>query len=656
MKNLPFRIFSVSFWGIFFGFLFLIGWGLFPNTVDARDPAGVWDLVSLKQVPAAEWSDVERLSSGDSHEIQTQKVWYAGEEFKGRPTRVFAFVSRPVGDGPFPGIVLVHGGGGTAFRAWTELWAKRGYAAIAMDLAGHEVLDDGSRKRLEDGGPGQGDEEKFSFFEEKDYRRMWSYHAVADIMRAHSLLRSLPCVDAERTAVTGISWGGYLTSMIAGIDDRFKAAVPVYGCGDLERNSVWTERLDQMPWPGKVRWSSYFDPVQYVGNAKCRLFFLNGTDDFAYPLDIHFNTYSRVPHADVRLQVHMPHGHEVGWAPREIEAYIDAVLNGAPELPCLGKLDWKRMPDGTISVSAPIKRNPEAAVSAKLHFSTDAGGFEGTKWKVRNWSEIPAEIRKDVPQVSVQIPQEIAGKAPLRIYLEVQTADGLTVSSHYAHCKAVPRPNFQPVPEGGILLFGKDPSGVLVNRFLDQSGAAANWKVENDELISVSGNGVNHVHSDADFRDALIHAEFCLPKKGSGNCGLYIHGLYEMQILNSANARETHMLEAGAFYRFAPAQALAGLGGGEWQSYDVLYRAPRRDASGKIVEKGQMTAWLNGILVQDRFEFEEARSQWHPMRRQKTDHIQKKWEHQKQTGFAPLFLQDHGEAVRFRNVWIKPLD
>lgn len=637
---------------IFFVFFFLFCAGLFSAAAEARDPAVVWDLASLKQTPSAEWSAIESISSADSREILTQKVWFAGEEFHGKPTRVFAFFSRPTGDGPFPGIVLVHGGGGTAFRAWTELWAKRGYAAIAMDLAGCEVLDDGSRKALEDGGPGQGDDEKFRFFEEKDYREMWSYHAVAAIMRAHSLLRSQPCVDADRTAVTGISWGGYLTSMIAGIDDRFKVAVPVYGCGDLDRNSIWTDRLDQIPWPGKVRWHNYFDPVQYVGNAKCRILFLNGTDDFAYPLDAHFNTYSRVPHADVRLQVHMPHGHEAGWSPAEIGAYIDSVLNGVPELPCLGKLSWERMPDGTILVSAPIKRDPEAAVSAKLHFSTDAGGFEGTKWVVRNWSEIPAEIRKDPAQVSVRIPKEIAGQAPLRIFLEVQTADGLTFTSHYAHCRAVVRPNFQPVPEDGILLFGRDAAGELVNRFLDQDGSPASWKVENDELIS----GKNHIHSDADFRDAHIHAEFCLPKKGSGNSGLYIHGLYEMQILNSANARETHKLEAGAFYRFAPARALAGLGCGEWQSYDILYRAPRRDDSGKIVEKGQMTAWLNGVLVQDRFEFEEARSPWHPMCRQKTDHIQKKWEHQKKTGFAPLFLQDHGEAVRFRNVWIKPLD
>lgn len=625
-----------------------------PSTASAKDPAKVWDLAALKTVPDAQWSEPVRKDG-----IQIQKVWYAGEPFNGHPTRVFAFVARPEGDGPFPGIVLVHGGGGTAFSRWAELWAQKGFAAIAMDLAGKEVLEDGSTKRMEDGGPDQSDEGKFQFFDENDYRKMWTYHSVAAIMRAHSLLRSLPCVDASRTAATGISWGGYLTSMIAGIDDRFQVVVPVYGCGDLERNSCWTARLEQIPWPGQETWRDYFDPIKYVGNAKCRVFFVAGTDDFAYPLDVHFNTYSRVHQADVRLQVHMPHGHEAGWNPPEIFAYVSSVLNGTPALPCLGTLTWTREPDGTITVSAPIKTNPEAAVSAKLHYSTDAGGYENSQWNLREWKELPAKIER--PEngsafVTASIPADLAAKNPLRVFLDAQTSDGLMVSSHYALCRPVPKPEFKPVPEGGILLFGRDASGNLVNRFLDQTGEPADWKVEGDELISTTKNHLNHIHSDCDFRDARIHAEFKLPTEGSGNSGIYVHGLYEMQIINSSGARDVNQLEAGAFYRFFAPLTLAGLPGGEWQSYDLLYRAPRRDESGKIVQKGQMTAWLNGILVQDAVEFEEARSQWHPMRRQLTDCVQKKWEHQKKTGFAPLFLQDHENPTRFRNVWIQPLD
>src|SRR5690606_22637899 len=88
------------------------------------------------------------------------------------------------------------------------------------------------RTRLSKGGPDQGHEQKFNSIGgsvEDD----WPYHAVAAVMRAHTLLRTLPGVDPERTAVTGISWGGYTTCLVASLDDRFKAAVPVYGCGFL---------------------------------------------------------------------------------------------------------------------------------------------------------------------------------------------------------------------------------------------------------------------------------------------------------------------------------------------------------------------------------------------------------------------------------------
>jgi len=65
----------------------------------------------------------------------------------------------------------------------------------------------------------------------------WTYHAVADVLLAHSLVRSFPEVDAECTGVTGISWGGYLTCIVAGLDTRFKCAAPLYGCGFLHENS-----------------------------------------------------------------------------------------------------------------------------------------------------------------------------------------------------------------------------------------------------------------------------------------------------------------------------------------------------------------------------------------------------------------------------------
>ena len=185
-----------------------------------------WDLIALSKTPNYEWSD---------RESQVWSLYYEGQPYKGKPTRVFAYFASPatlngkdLKERRFPAVVLVHGGGGTAFKEWAQLWAGRGYAAIAMDLAGCGP----DRKRLPDGGPGQSHVDKFGTIDEP-IQGQWTYHAVANVILAHSLVRSFEEVDTNRTAVTGISWGGYLTCIVAGLDNRFKAAVPVYGCGFL---------------------------------------------------------------------------------------------------------------------------------------------------------------------------------------------------------------------------------------------------------------------------------------------------------------------------------------------------------------------------------------------------------------------------------------
>jgi dienelactone hydrolase len=207
---------------------------------DKLPASSPWDLKKLSEPPTFEWIDAKG---------PVQSLYYAGEKFRGHPTRVFAYYASPATLDPkaaqgkrYPAVVLLHGGGGTAFRDWAKLWAKRGYAAVAMDLAGHQPIEGKSPydvknlSPLADGGPDQAEEGKFGSIN-KPPTEQWTFHAVSAALRAHSLIRSFPEVDADRTAVTGISWGGYLTLIVAGVDGRFKAAVPVYGCGHLEETA-----------------------------------------------------------------------------------------------------------------------------------------------------------------------------------------------------------------------------------------------------------------------------------------------------------------------------------------------------------------------------------------------------------------------------------
>lgn len=221
----------------------------------------------------------------------------------------------------------------------------------------------------------------------------------------------------------------------------------------------------------------------------------------------------------------------------------------------------------------------------------------------------------------------------------------------------------QTMPDDAILLFGTLPDGTLVNRFLSKEGTPTDWKVEDGTLVSTSRpvDSQNpprscHVFSDVTFRDAEIHAEFLVSPINSGNSGLYVHGNYEMQIMNSSQAVELDRNVTGALYGFFPPRVNASRPAGEWQTYDLSYQAPRRDETGKITRNGRLTAWLNGQLVLEDVEFGEPVSNYHPYRYGETQFLRDLWEKQIQTGYGPLFLQDHGSPTRFRNVWIRKIN
>jgi hypothetical protein len=226
-------------------------------------------------------------------------------------------------------------------------------------------------------------------------------------------------VDKDRVAVTGISWGGYLTCIVAGVDDRLKAAVPVYGCGFLHDNSAWKEtRFDKMDEARRKRWVDTFDPSNYLPNVKCPILFLNGTNDFAYPLDSYQKSYELVKAPrTLSVRVRLPHGHL--WDFKEVDAFIDSHLKKGDPLPEMGPLTR----DGeTVSAKVTGKTKPKAG---NLHYATAEG-----PWPKRDWKSIPAEVKDGV--VSAKLP----AARPLVYYLAVTDDRGLEVSAPHAILKA----------------------------------------------------------------------------------------------------------------------------------------------------------------------------------------------------------------------------
>lgn len=374
------------------------------------EKVGPWDLDALKStVPAMKWVRQDQ---------PVRSLTYAGERYQGHDTEVFAFYASPLTLGvdvkpgtKFPGVVCIHGGGGTAFADWVHLWAKRGYAVIAMDLNGSRPPDPefdpktgmaignghrGVRTRLPNGGPAHGHPEKFDCVLTPDTSDDWPFHAAASVMRAHSLLRSFPEVDAEHAAVTGISWGGYTTCLVASLDDRFKAAVPVYGCGFLhEGESVQKPSIDKLDAAHRALWVKEYDPGSLLPRCRVPIFFVNGTNDVHYVLDSYMKSYAVVPgEKHLRIEVNMPHGHPPGWAPQEIGLFIDSKCRGGLALPVPGKPEVRGdQVVVTCTSSVPLKE-------AKLNYTTDTSSRSK-----RKWTSVPATITGS----TITVPKPPAG-------------------------------------------------------------------------------------------------------------------------------------------------------------------------------------------------------------------------------------------------------
>jgi dienelactone hydrolase len=364
-----------------------------------------WDLTKLFETP--------RVFEATTTEPGVKALYYESVPWRGKPTRVFAYYGAAAGK-KLPAMVLIHGGGGTAFAEWVRLWNARGYAAIAMDTGGMlperaaaDKLWNPARAHHEFGGP-----EGWGGFATVDEPKedQWSYHAVAAAVLGHSLLRSMPEVDASRIGVTGISWGGYLTNIVAGIDGRFRFAAPVYGCGYLGEDSTWLKNFAEMGAERAAKWLGWWDPSVYLPGAKMPMLWVTGTNDFAYPFGSLQKSYRLATGPrTLAIRVRMKHGHPDGAKPEEIFAFAEAMLRKGPK------------PVRVVAAEQDRVQFQGKVVKAELNYTTAAG-----KWQEREWVAVPAELRGKAARAAVP-------EGATAWYFNLFDERGLVVSSeHFA--------------------------------------------------------------------------------------------------------------------------------------------------------------------------------------------------------------------------------
>ena len=165
-----------------------------------------------------------------------------------------------------------------------------------------------------------------------------------------------------------------------------------------------------------ARWIALFDPSRYLPGVRCPILFVNGTNDFAYPLDSYQKSYRLVPGpVDLRIEVNMPHGHVEGWRPEEIGLFVDSVLKGGDPLPRLGP-----MATAAGRVSAPfVAKQP--VVKGQLHYTGDTGPWQQRKW-----------VSTDAKVVGGSVQAELPKQRPLVYYLSVTDRRGAMVRAQHA--------------------------------------------------------------------------------------------------------------------------------------------------------------------------------------------------------------------------------
>jgi len=198
----------------------------------------------------------------------------------------------------------------------------------------------------------------------------------------------------------------------------------------------------------------------------------------------------------------------------------------------------------------------------------------------------------------------------------------------------------------------KPPSDAII--LFKKAKDLANWESRNSEAKwktscrKLTVNGTGDIKTKEKFGDCQLHVEFRTPSKvegdgqGRGNSGVYIQTLYEVQVLDSYINETYYNGQAASIYKQSPPLVNTSRKPGKWQVYDIVFHAPRFGSDGSLQKPATLTVFHNGVLVQDHFELKGATTYaGYP-----------KYEAH---GEMPFLLQDHGNPVQYRNIWIRRL-
>ena len=208
--------------------------------------------------------------------------------------------------------------------------------------------------------------------------------------------------------------------------------------------------------------------------------------------------------------------------------------------------------------------------------------------------------------------------------------------------KVTPGNGVTPPSDATILFDGKDFS-----KWVSDNGGEVKWKIEDGAMTVVGGTG--GIHTKEHFGDCQLHIEFRSStvikgtSQGRGNSGIFLQSKYEVQVLDCYDNQTYSNGFVGSIYKQSAPLVDVCKKPGEWQTFDIIWTAPRFGTDGKLDAPAAITVFLNGVLVQNHFELKGTTPY--------TGYPSYRPAH----GRLPLALQDHGNPVSFRNIWIRNL-
>ncbi len=198
-------------------------------------------------------------------------------------------------------------------------------------------------------------------------------------------------------------------------------------------------------------------------------------------------------------------------------------------------------------------------------------------------------------------------------------------------------------PSDAIVLF----DGGNLSKWVSQDGSEPKWNLEKNYVETVQGAG--YIRTIQGFGDCQLHLEFMTPSppqgqsQGRGNSGVFLMGIYEVQVLDSYKNKTYADGQCSSIYGQYPPQVNSSRPPGEWQTYDIIFKAPQFNDEKELVKPAYITVFQNGVLTQNHVKILGPTS-W-------CSRTPYNWSPEK----LPLALQDHGNPVRFRNIWVREL-